>query len=616
MRQGNKMISICYNSPIKTGEKMKIKVRMSNELGFANDLKAMFNRHGENPGQETRCYLTYNEKISTDKSSVFEGEIVFNSPGYRTFYIDFKLNGLNKKIEFDEEKEEPAITEKEELNYFEQFVYFNSFKTPDWIKGGIMYQIYVDTFCAEDIPEHLKEKVVSWHTYPKWKPDEDGVYRNNQWYGGNLKGIIKKLPYIKSLGVTVIYLTPILKSPSSNRYDIENYEQIDELVGTWEDKHRLKVEAKKLGIDLIDDEVFNHSSNKNWLLNEHPDMYEWEEPYAIPKCWWGYKHLVEFNKTSNKYEKYLTTLIPNHLKYTSGIRMDVADNMPDFSLKGIYKIVKEFSNESLVLLEVWKNAITGDFREFLYGDEADGVMNYRFGNAILRYVRWANAKDFKEIIGGICRLYPPEALDASPIFLSSHDTPRIPNTLVGDFMKESRLFENIFDIDKDEYWFDGEIFNTLRFRSWEAQHDSISEENKELAYNLHMLAVFFQYTFPGLPSIFAGDEAGVTGNKDPFNRKPFPWDNIDKKLYNFYVRIGKFRIQHRSIFANSKNFKIMNLDNRKIVYKRDKLVFIANMTSKDIQIKKYNLKKTVFSLKGVKKEHILPAYNAVALYVH
>lgn len=612
MKQSNKKISIKYNSPIKTGEKMEIKIRMSNELGFANDLKVMFNRYGEEPGEEKQCYLIYNENISTEKNSFFEGEIAFDTPGYRSFYIELKLNSQDKKIEFNKQTEEAVIVDSFKFNFFEQFVYLSSFQTPDWIKGGIMYQIFIDTFCAEGIPEHLKDKVVTWDTYPKWKPDDDGIYRNDRWYGGNIRGIIKKLPYIKSLGVTVIYLTPIFKSPSSNRYDIEDYEQLDELVGSWEDLEVLKLTANRMGIYIVCDQVLNHSSSENQLIVNHPEMYDWIEKYTIPKCWWGYKNLVEFNKFSNEYFEYFTHCIKLYLRYMDGFRFDVADNLPDHVLK----YVRNVSNGAYLLGEVWKNAITGEYREFFYGDELDGVMNYQFGNSILRYVRWRNSQDLKDVVNSICKLYPPEALDVSPIFLSSHDTPRIQNSLVGEFMKESRSFENIFDIDKEQCWFDGDVFNTLRFRTWEAEHDCMSEEKKKLAQKLQMLAVFMQYTFPGIPCIFAGDEVGVIGYKDPFNRKPFPWDNIDEELYNFYVRIGKFRLFHRKLFADSRNFKIVSCNDAKLIYRWNNLIYIVNCSSQDVLIKNYNLKKSVFKVapKGVKKEHVLPAYSAVVVY--
>ena len=290
-----------------------------------------------------------------------------------------------------------------------------------------------------------------------------------------------------------------------------------------------------------------------------------------------------------------------------GVRLDVADNLWDLTLKFVRVVWGKY-----ILGEVWKNAITGDFREFLYGEELDGVMNYQFPNAIYRWIRWGNAENFRRIIQGISRLYPSEALAVSPIFLSSHDIPRIPNILVGEFMKEDTGYENVWDMEKDPFWYDGEEFNTDRFRKWEVDNDNIPEEKAILAKKLQKIAVFFQYFLPGLPSIFAGDEVGVTGFKDPTNRKPFPWNNIDEELYTFYCEIGKFRIEHRKAFSKT-NFTILECDSRKVVFKRGKLLFIVNRTDHPILLKKYNLEKVIFEIMPTNSKHILQAYNAVVI---
>lgn len=609
--QARKRILFYYNSPLKTGETMRVKLRIPNRFGFVNEASLKFNRRGEPPGTEATCDLMFDENQSStemDSYSTFLGEIKFETPGYRTFYVKLIINGGEKTLKLDYSTGETILVDAQDGMYFwELFVYFSSFKTPDEVKGGIVYQIFVDTFCSRNLPQHLKGKVVSWNTYPKWQKDSDGVYRNNQFYGGNLRGIIEKLPYIKSLHVTMIYLTPIFSSPSSNRYDIADFMEIDEMVGTWDDLEELHKKANELGMMLVIDNVFNHASNENQLLKKDPEMFDWIQKYSIPKCWWGYLHLVEFNQSSPNYLLKLATFLMKYKGYADGIRLDVADNLWDLTLKFIRVIWDKY-----ILGEVWKNAITGDYREFLYGEELDGIMNYQFPNAIYRWIRWGNYENFRRIVQGINNLYPKEALAVSPIFLSSHDIPRIPNILVGDFMKESPEYENVWDMEKDPYWYDGNEFNTERFRKWEVDNDKIPDEKLELARRLHKIAVFFQYFLPGLPSIFAGDEAGITGFKDPTNRKPFPWENIDEKLYKFYCEIGKFRITYRDIWAKS-DFRIIECDSRKIIFARGKFKFIVNRTDHAIVIKKYNLEKSIFSLKPVTSKHVLQAYNAVVI---
>lgn len=605
-----KKIFVEYDSPVVVGEKMNIKLRISNELGFVKNAKALFNKHGERPGSDENIYLVYNEKESCKNYSCFSGEVRFPTTGYRSFYIQLNLNGKIREIKYDSYEDKAVLSESEKYDFWQTFVYYSMFNIPKWVKGGIMYQIFVDTFYSKDLPEELKGKVVKWETEVKWRPDADGEYRNDQFYGGNLKGIIEKLPYIKSLGVTVLYLTPIFKSSSSNRYDIDDYDEIDELVGTWEELDELHQKANEMGIYLIIDVVFNHSGINNKFIKNYPDMYEWIEKYIKLKTWWNFPGMPEFNKYCDMYYIQMTPRFERWKLHADGVRVDVADNMPDFTLAYFKKIFEKYT-----LLEVWKNAVTGEFRNILLGNEGDGVMNYQFGNSIYRYVRYGKWKIFRKIIKEICTLYPPEALDASPIFLTSHDTPRIPNILVGDFMKEDPGFENIWDMEKDSYWYDENgKFDTYKFRKWESENDKIPEEKKELANMLHRKAVFLQYTLPGLPSIFAGDEAGTTGYKDPFNRKPFPWNNIDNNLYEFYCTMGKFRISYRENFADSRNFEIILIDDEKIVYKRGELIFIVNETDKEIYLdKEYRNKELVFSYQKQNSKDFVPKHGAIVI---
>lgn len=609
--QEKDLILVEYNSPVSTSEPIRITLRIADQLGYVNDVKALFNRNGEPPGKDRRVFLEYDPRRSKDGFSYFTGSVLFTTPGYRTFFIQLKINGITKEIRYDSHSETAVLSKDSKHEFWKTFVYYSFFETPDWIKGGIMYQIFVDTFCSENLPEHLKDKVVSWYTPPKWKHDTDGTYRNNQFYGGNLRGIISKLPYIKSLGVTVIYLTPIFKSPSSNRYDTDDYMEIDEMVGTWEELDELHKKANELGIALVVDVVFNHSGKDNKLLAEDPDLYDWHHKYTKPKCWWGYEHLVEFNKYHEKYFLHLTEWLTKYQDYMDGIRLDVADSLPDFVLKYIREHFPKY-----ILGEVWKNAVIGEFREFFHGDELDAVMNYPFANAIYRYVRWGNWRYFKTTMRDIKYLYPPQALDASPIFLSSHDIPRKETNLVGEFMKASEAYENNWDIDKDGYWNDANgKFDTNKFRTWESLHDEVSEEMRELARALHKLALFVQYTLPGLPSIFAGDEAGVWGYKDPFNRKPFPWDNIDEKLYHFYCMMGTFRNSYRNVFSDSRKFKVLEVDAQKLVYSWDEYTVIVNRTASEIYLSAdyvFN-KSMVFSLHPDEKVGKVSAYGAIVI---
>lgn len=607
----NPKIFVHYSSPNILGEKMDITLSISNDLGFISDVTALFNRRGEQPGT-VKCSLTYDTEKSTETNSTFVGTVSFATPGYRTFYITLKINGLDEEIKYDADNDCAVIADGRELPFWECFSHYR-FNTPEWIKGAVMYQIFVDTFCSSELPEEFSDKVVSWDTFPKWKRDPDGNFRNDQRYGGNIKGIIKKLPYIRSLApketTIVLYLTPILKSPSQNGYDTSDYKKVHEMFGDWSDVEKLRDEAHKLNMKVILDVVLNHSSNENPLLAEDPEMYSWQHKYTVPNCWWGYSTLVEFNKNSPRYIENLKKWLALYSLYFDGVRLDVADNLPDFILKAIRIIFKK-----LITGEVWKNAITGEYREFLFGDELDSVMNYQFAIAIYRYIRWGNYKNFRHIVKKICKLYPKEALSASPIFCTSHDIPRMLNILVGDFMKEGIEYETPWDMEKDGYWFTGGEFDTDKFRTWEFEHDKIPDEKMELAYNLQGLVVFLMYTLPGLPSIFAGDEAGVMGYKDPMNRKPFPWDNINQRCYKLYCKMGEFRNEYHDVFAEV-DYQILEIDESKLVFKRDNLIFILNRTANYIPIWQYSANEVVFSLKDTKEKNVLSPYDAIVLKI-
>lgn len=601
-------ILVSYNSPVKTGEQMRIRLQMPNHFGFVKDAKALFNQKGDAPGTDKKVYLEYKGDESSEKQSTFYGEAIFDRPGYRTFCIQINLNGKIEELRYDEETELATFSRSNEKAFWQTFIYQSTFETPDNIKGGIMYQIYVDTFYKKDLPENLQKRVVEWGTYPKWQPDEDGEYRNNQWFGGNLKGIISKLDYIESLSVTAIYLTPIFKSSTSDRYGIDDYEQIDELVGDFEDLELLHRSCNERNIPLILDVVFNHSGPNNPLLIVDPEIYEWEERYTKFRGWWGFD-LPEFNKYCDRYFHHLEKWVTLYKGYVDGFRIDVADSLPDFVLKYLRNIFGKY-----LLLEVWKNAITGDFREFLFGDEGDGVMNYQFTNAFYRYIRFGNVQNFKKVLSSIITLYPKEALDVSPIFLSSHDIPRIPNILINELMKSSENFENVWDIDKDERWIENGVFNTYKFRKWEVENGSIPEEKKELALSLQKLVVFMQYTFPGLPSIFAGDEAGIEGLKDPDNRKTFPWDNIDKQRYDFYCEIGRFRIQNRDVFSDSRNFELLFIDEKRLIYRRRDILCVVNRSNEEFELEEKYRGEIIFEI-GKIKNNIVSKYGAVAIKI-
>ena len=634
-------IHVTFNSSVKTDERFEINLRMPNRLGFVEDVEVLFNRRGEEPGAEKRIFLTYSEENSNETYSSFIGETVFSQPGYRTFFIKLNLNGNYTELKCGKLYNEGIISNNGG-NFWQMFVYLKDFETPDDMKGGIWYHIYVDTFCSEDLPENLN--VESWDTFPKWKPDPDGIYRNNQRYGGNLKGIISKLDYLQALSVTVIFLSPIFKSEYQDGYSIDDYEAISKFIGSWDDLELLHKECKKRGMKLVLDIVPNHSGPNNPLIQKHPEMYKWKDAEkTIPECWWDYPHLRKFDTDSDVYYDYWEKWLRLYSHYCDGVRIDVMDELPDKVLEFIFK------RTPFICGEVWKNGVNNnDGREYLTGNKTHALMNYQFGNMILRYVRFRNVENFLKVFQNVFTLYPPMALDVSPIFLTSHDTARLPNMMTNPLMKDAVEngveYEKMCDIDKDPRWYDEKRnMDTLKFRTYEKGADSVPDEDKEKAFNLARDAIFLQYTSPGVPSVFAGDEVFMNGLIDPFNRKTFPWESYNmiveklielvqkgtlkeyksvfsnsedygEKMLEFYVQIGLFRMNYREIFSDSRNFEPIFCDKEVIMYKWKNLFIIKNWNDYAIENKYYSNGEIVFSYnESTKNPEIIPGGEAVVI---
>lgn len=578
----------------------KICMKIHNDLGFVTNVEVLFNRNGQKPGEDLQVKLEYNHEKSNEEWSYFETEVEFFSTGYRAFFFKLNLNGKNTFVKYDFKLRSPVITD-EDYPFFETFVYNKDFKTPSWVKGGVVYHIYIDTFNAVNIPESVKNKVSPWGEEPKWLPDPDGEYRNDKFFGGNLEGIIAKIPYLKNLGVTILYISPIFKSDTSNRYSIKDYNEIDEMVGNWEILEKLYKIAHENGMHIILDVVFNHCSPENELYKERPDLF-------TGTCWWGFKDLVEIKMFAEDFKKFLRKLLFKYYNYSDGIRIDVADCFPDDVLKFIREVTKEceifYQKELWIVGEVWKNGVTGEFKQFFEGYELDSVMNYQFA-ATYRYIRWGDHRElYKKVFYGLYRLYPKPVIDCLMNLASSHDIPRMPNILTNPLMLKDTYLDGVGDVfpwdyDKiNEYWIENGVYSTLKRRTWEYKHNNLSAEQEEYCRHMEKLVVFLQFTLPGVPSIFAGDEFGVMGLKDPFNRRCIPWKKEDNVRQNEYRSLSALR-KSSSVFFNG-DCEFVYGDEEILIYKRqnsvDTLTFAINRTNRIIETEMDG--ETVFSFNG------------------
>ena len=421
--------------------------------------------------------------------------------------------------------------------------YEQGFETPDWLAGGVLYQIFPDRFAASGTPKQgvPTDRVMhtAWGEQPAWRPDAQGRVWNNDFFGGDLKGIEQKLDYLQSLGVTCIYLNPIFESHSNHRYDTADYTRIDPLLGDEADFRSLTAAAKKRGIRVMLDGVFSHTGSDSVYFNRER-RYEGDGAYNSPNSpysdwfnfrnwpndygsWWGFQTLPEVNELSPGFMNYINGeqgIVSKWLQAgASGWRLDVADELPDGFLDALRHRVKATDPDAMVLGEVWEDATNkesyGHRRRYLLGQQLDSVMNYPFRDAILGYLLGGTCNEFIHRVWDVVENYPPQTLRLLMNHIGTHDTERA-LTLLGD---------------EPSYG---------RGRSWQADR-CMTPDQREIGLKRMRLASLLQFALPGVPCIYYGDEAGMEGYKDPFNRGTYPWGNEDEGLLAWYRQLGALR---------------------------------------------------------------------------
>ena len=450
---------------------------------------------------------------------------------------------------------------------FRLLVSRTDFEVPRWTRGGIMYHIFVDRFNRGSFKAPDRADAVinpDWDNgIPQFAEYPGAFVSNNEFFGGSLDGITEKLDHLKSLGVSIIYLSPIFKAYSNHRYDTGDYSRVDEMLGGDEALERLIKKAEKYGMRIILDGVFNHTGDDSKYFNKY-GKYDSVGAYQSPDSpyrnwyffgengnydsWWGIPIMPKLNTRNAECRDYLLSQVIS--KYTKmgigGWRLDVADELGDEFLDALREQVKKDSDgEGFIIGEVWENAADkiayGYRRRYFQGDQLDSVMNYPFKNAVIGYLMTGNAEQLRSTLVSIYASYPKGVCDSLMNILGTHDTERILTVLGG---------ENKFDLPNREL-----------------AVTRLSPENRERAVRLLMLASTIQYTVYGFPSVFYGDEAGMEGYGDPFCRRPFPWGREDRRLMEHYKNLG--RIRSRLPALTDGNFKILRSEGAFISYMRE-----------------------------------------------
>ena len=508
--------------------------------------------------------------------------------------------------------ERGVLTNSEHVNGFLLTVSSADYRTPDWFKGGVMYQIFPDRFCKVGETPTIKGRINrdDWGGTPSFLPNVQGKVLNNDFFGGNFKGIQSKLPYLKALGVTVIYCNPVFEAASNHRYDTSDYKKIDPILGTEDDFSALVSEAKKMGIRVVLDGVFNHTGDNSVYFNkygEYPSVgayqskaspyYSWYSFQEFPNkysSWWGIDILPEVNENSEEYQNFIFGkggVLKKWLGFgIGGYRLDVADELPDFFLKKLRKSVKEEDENAIIIGEVWEDASNkiaySQRREYLQGYELDSVMNYPLKDAIIAYIQTGKAIDLLHCIRVLRNHYPKETLDCLMNILGTHDTARILTVLGGIYCRN-----------KEEM-----------AQDWAYLNENARQKTIE---KLKMAAVL-QFTVPGVPCIYYGDENGMEGHIDPFCRRCFDWDHLNEDLIGFYQKLGEIREKYREIFKDGEFCELI-AEEGFFFYKRtknEKCVYVyTNNSSKSYSISLPETCKDCFSGKIYENEITVEPYS-------
>ena len=516
----------------------------------------------EHGGHALTATLTFKKKQGP--YDIFSGSFAFTECGL--FFYYFRVITKNSSFRLFKQGDD---TNMEAGDCWQVSCVPADFTTPDWAKGALIYQIFPDRFNKAgkcDLTGKLEPYTVhrSWHEEVDWRPTKEGLVLNNDFYGGNFKGITEKLDYIASLGATIIYLNPISKSFSSHRYDTGDYKTPDPMLGTEAEFTAMCEAAHKRGIRVVLDGVYSHTGSNSLYFNRNKNFsgvgaynsqkspyYNWYTFHNWPNVynsWWGFDTLPTVNKMHPDFIKYIITdedsVVAHWLRAgADGFRLDVVDEIPDEFLLMLKNSIREIKPDALLIGEVWEDASNkcayGVRRRYFVDGILDSAMNYPFRTAIINFIRgWDNGPGLKNTVMSIAENYPPQVFQCNMNLLGTHDTVRILTALVDEFSGS-----------REE--------QAKRF---------LSRSQYVIAQERLMLAAFLQYTLPGSPSLYYADEAGMEGHKDPFNRRTYPWGREDHDLLAHFKRLGRLRKECDALRLGDIQF--FCADNRRIGFTR------------------------------------------------
>ena len=545
----NPIIDKVPSGPVRVNEKMRFSLKVRCDI-FINKLTLVLRYEKDNSTQYLTCSLSgyetnhfiYSVEGKVDKSGLY----------WYHFEIDTNKGMLyvNKNNRYlgtlDSNEEFPLTVIKKEIPISNEYL------------GGIIYHIFVDRFNKVG-----KVDVRDGFVYrDDWggeitKLTTDRTELNYEVFGGNLKGVIAKLDYLKSIGVTTIYLSPIFMAPSNHKYDTSDYNNVDPMFGDQRILQELIIKAEERNIGIILDGVFNHIGSDSIYFNKENKFdsigaynskespyYDWFNFDNWPddyKSWWGIKTLPSVNQSNKDLQSYLSSIIRKYMTMgIQGFRLDVVDEIHHELLTKICDSVYSIKKDALIIGEVWEDASTkiayGLRRGYFLGEELNSVMNYPLKEALINYVLTGNCDNFYYVYEMIENNYPNYVKHNLMNLIGSHDTRRILSIL----------------------------------------------KEKDNPIELLKIITGLQFTFYGLPSVFYGDEVGVEEDAPDFSRKCYPWGNENVEILNWYKTLAKIR-KHK-VFKDGK-MEVIKARSKEIILKRknknETILVIANLDEED-----------------------------------
>ncbi|MBR2354561.1 MAG: glycoside hydrolase family 13 protein, partial [Clostridia bacterium] len=464
-------------------------------------------------GEEDRDYpfSFYQTKLGTDEYRLsLHTKALCNGRKEGLFFYEILFLRGNDTLFTSTWNQVDFSLERQSENRFILLVHRADFHTPSWFGGTVMYHVFVDRFYRGDGKVETRSDVIinkDWENGVPQYPEKNGdKLANNMFFGGNLWGIAEKLPYLRDLGVGVLYLSPIFKAYSNHKYDTGDYLEIDGMFGGKEAFEHLLNEAKRFGIKVILDGVFNHTGDNSRYFDRYGEYggcgaysdpnSEWRSWFRFKKypneyeTWWGIQILPKLNHDVKECRSFFTGKDGVGEAYVKmgigGWRLDVADELSDEFLNEFRRTIKNASNgDAIIIGEVWENAAVkiayGKRRQYFLGNQLDSVMNYPLRNGILAFLLEGNAEFLGDVLKEIYASYPHEVCNSLMNLLGTHDTERI-LTVLGEGNERNSDESN----------------DVLAYKRLDARQ-------YQRGITLLKLAAAIQFTVYGVPSVFYGD---------------------------------------------------------------------------------------------------------------